>query len=110
MGVTEKAKKLADTALAKVGEYAEVARQKAPFVIDRAAEAAGKAVDAASAGLDRATRGRYRDRIESIHSKVDEALERTRSAAGPSSTHSAPGASGTDGAGPRRNSEGPTTT
>lgn len=74
MAVTDKAKKLADAALARVGKYAETAREKAPDVIDRAADVAGKAVDKAASGVDRATGGRYRDRLANVHAKVDEAL------------------------------------
>lgn len=87
MGITDKAKEIADIALEKVGEYsekaagkaselAETAREKAPGYLDRAAELAGKAVDATAAGVDKATGGRFHDQIDSAHDKVSETLAR----------------------------------
>jgi hypothetical protein len=87
MGITDKAKELADIALEKAGEYSEIAagkaaelaetaREKAPGYLDRAAEMAGKAVDATAAGVDKATGGRFHDQIDSAHGKVSETLAR----------------------------------
>jgi hypothetical protein len=87
MGITDKAKELADIALEKAGEYSEkaagkaseladTAREKAPGYLDRAAELAGKAVDATAAGVDKATGGRFHDKIDSAHGKVSETLAR----------------------------------
>jgi hypothetical protein len=91
MGIPEKAKEVADTALEKAGEYSEkaaekaaelaqAAREKAPAYLDRAAELAVKAVDVTAAGVDRATGGRFHDQIDSAHDKVGEALGRARPA------------------------------
>ena len=87
MGITDKAKEIADIALEKAGEYsekaagkaselAEAAREKAPGYLDRAAELAGKAVDATAAGVDKATGGRFHDQIDSAHGKVSDTLAR----------------------------------
>ena len=92
MGITDKAKELADIALEKAGEYSELAaekaselagaaREKAPGYLDRAAELAGKAVDATAAGVDKATGGRFHEKIDSAHDKVEETLGRAKGAA-----------------------------
>lgn len=86
MGLTEKAKELADTALRRVGEVSETAREKAPGFIDRAADVTVKAVDSAASGIDRATGGRYHDRLEGATAKVEESLDRARPAEPPTST------------------------
>jgi hypothetical protein len=78
MGITEKAKELTDTALVKAGELSEVAREKAPGYLDRAADLAVKAADATASGVDRATRGRFHDRIEEVTAKVEASLDRPR--------------------------------
>jgi hypothetical protein len=78
MGLTDKAKELTDTALLKTGELSEVAREKAPGYIDRAADLAVKAADAAASGVDRATGGRFHDRIEVVTAKVEASLDRPR--------------------------------
>ena len=78
MGITEKAKELTDTALVKAGELSEVAREKAPGYLDRAADFAVKAADAAASGMDRATRGRFHDRIDEVTAKVEASLDRPR--------------------------------
>lgn len=79
MGLTEKAKELTDAALLKAGELSEVAREKAPGYLDRAADLAVKAVDAAASGVDRATGGRFHDKLEGATVKVEETLDRPRS-------------------------------
>jgi hypothetical protein len=89
MGITDKAKEFADVALEKAGEYSEkaaekaaelsdVAREKAPRYVDRAADIAVKAVDATAAGVDKATRGRFHEKLEGATSKVGESLDRPR--------------------------------
>jgi hypothetical protein len=78
MGLTDKAKELTDTALLKAGELSEVAREKAPGYLDRAADLAVKAADATASGVDRATRGRFHDRIEEVTAKVEASLDRPR--------------------------------
>jgi hypothetical protein len=83
MGLTDKAKELADAALLKAGELSEVAREKAPGYLDRAADLAVKAADAAASGVDRATGGRFHDRIEEVTAKVEQSLDRPRSGEAP---------------------------
>ena len=78
MGITDKAKVLTDTALLKAGELSEVAREKAPDYLDRAADLAVKATDATASGVDRATGGRFHDRIEEVTAKVGASLDRPR--------------------------------
>jgi hypothetical protein len=78
MGITDKAKEIADTALEKAAELADTAREKAPGYLDRAAELAGKAADATAAGVDKATGGRFHDKIDSAHDRVGDALGRVR--------------------------------
>lgn len=83
MGLTDKAKELTDAALLRAGELSEVAREKAPGYLDRAADLAVKATDAAASGVDRATGGRYHDRIEGVTTKVGQSLDRPRAADSP---------------------------
>jgi hypothetical protein len=83
MGLTDKAKELADAALLKAGELSEVAREKAPGYLDRAADLAVKATDAAASGVDRATGGRFHDRIEEVTAKVEQSLDRPRAGEAP---------------------------
>jgi hypothetical protein len=78
MGITEKAKELADAALLKAGEMSEVAREKAPGYIDKAADVTVKAVDAAASGVDRVTGGRFHEKLEDVTTKVEEGLDRPR--------------------------------
>lgn len=80
MGITDKAKELADAALLKAGELSDVAREKAPGYLDRAADLAVKAVDVAASGVDRATGGRFHDKLEDATTKVEQTLDRPRSA------------------------------
>jgi hypothetical protein len=86
MGITDKAKELADTALAKAAELSEVAREKAPGYLDRAADLAAKAADATASGVDRATGGRFHDRIEEVTAKVEQSLDRPRADDTPTAT------------------------
>ncbi|MEJ3659097.1 hypothetical protein WEH80_39690 [Actinomycetes bacterium KLBMP 9759] len=91
MASTDKAKEFTDTALGKAGEFAEkagekaaelfeTAREHAPEYLDKAAELASQAVEAAAAGIDKVTGGRYHEQIESISTKVGETLEKARPA------------------------------
>ncbi|WP_219416245.1 antitoxin [Pseudonocardia nigra] len=88
MGLTDKAKELADTALEYAGKAGEkaaqlsgAAREKAPGYVDRAAELADRAVDAATSRVDQATGGRFHERLDSARTKVGEALDQPRPAA-----------------------------
>jgi hypothetical protein len=78
MGLTDKAKELTDAALLKAGELSEVAREKAPDYLDRAADFAVKATDVAASSVDRATGGRFHEKIEEVTAKVGASLDRPR--------------------------------
>jgi hypothetical protein len=86
MGLTDKAKQLADAALLKAGELSETAREKAPGYLDRAADFAVKAADAAADGVDRATGGRFHDKLDGASARVGEKLDRPRPSAPPTTT------------------------
>jgi coenzyme F420-reducing hydrogenase alpha subunit len=120
MGITEKAKDIADKGFEKAGEYsgkasgkaAELAekaggkatelsgtaRERAPEYLDRAAEVAEKVVEvaekvveAAAAGVDKATGGKYHEQISAATVKVNETLDRARhSTHGTTSTPTGP--------------------
>ena len=113
MGITEKAKDIADKGFVKAGEYsgkasekaAELAekaggkatelsgtaRERAPEYLDRAAEVAEKVVEAAAAGVDKVTGGKYHEQISSATVKVSETLDRARhSTHGPTSASTGP--------------------
>ena len=94
MGLTEKAKGFADLvfeklglfgerAATKVAEFSGVARERAPSYLDRAADMAGKAVESTAARVDKATGGRYHDKIEGASTKVGQTLDRTPGTAAP---------------------------
>jgi hypothetical protein len=112
MGLTDKAKELADVALQKAGELSEVAREKAPGYLDRAADLAVKAADAAAGGVDRATGGRFHDKLEEVTAKVEQSLDRPRAADGPTGTAAEPDAAapptGTTGTAPTAGAAGTT--
>jgi hypothetical protein len=101
----ERATGLAGDAAKKASELTEVAREKAPGYLDRAAEIAGKAAGATAEGVDKATGGRYHNKIDSVHGKVDVTLHRVRNAPGPDAA-TGPAAD----AGPTPTNPGPTTT
>ncbi len=89
MAFTDKAKDIADTALQRIGEYsekagekaaelAEQARERAPEYLDKAVDLAEKAADVTAAGVDKATGGRFHEKIDAAHDKVGETLGRAR--------------------------------
>lgn len=65
MGMMDKVKRLASQAREKTGPLAKQAK-----------ETTAKGVDAAASGVDKATGGRFHDRIEGVSNKVDQALDR----------------------------------
>ncbi|GAA1185678.1 antitoxin [Pseudonocardia alaniniphila] len=109
MGLTEKAKEFADRlfgklelfgerAATKVAEFSGVAREKTPGYLDRAADMAGRAVESTAARVDKATGGKYHDKIEGASTKLSHTLDRTPGTAAPgSATPSAPPASAAGG-------------
>jgi hypothetical protein len=80
MGLTEKAKELADVTFLRAGKFSESAREKAPDFIDKAADATVKAIDAATSGIDRVTGGKFHEKLDGAVAKMEEGLDRPRSA------------------------------
>ena len=90
MGLTDRAKELAEAALVKAGkvseraagraaELSEVARERAPGYVDRAADLAVKAADVTASRVDRVTGGRFHDKLEGATTKLEQTLDRPRS-------------------------------
>lgn len=71
----DKAAELAATAAAAAGPIASQAKGKAAELAERAGEAGAKGVGALAEGLDKATGGKYSDRISSVTSKLEERLD-----------------------------------
>ncbi|MGW1682227.1 antitoxin [Saccharopolyspora sp. NPDC002376] len=65
MGFLDKAKELANQAKGKAEELAE-----------KAGPSAAKGLDAAKSSLDKATGGKYHDKIETVSNKVEGMLKR----------------------------------
>jgi hypothetical protein len=77
-GVREKAAGYTEKAKAKADEYG--VREKAAAYTGKAAELAGRGVEAAAAGVDKATKGRFHDQLDTVSTKAGEGLSRIRSA------------------------------
>lgn len=108
MGLSDKARELADKATEKAGELAGkagelagkatekagelsgTAREKAPGYLDRAAELAGKAVETAASGVDKATGGRFHDQLDTATTKVGETLGKARTGPDPAAGSAEP--------------------
>lgn len=78
LGVREKAAEYAALAKAKADELG--VRDRAVEYTGKAAELAGRGVQAATAGVDRVTGGRFHDRLGVVSTKVGETLDRVRPA------------------------------
>lgn len=87
---SERARRLAEAAMAKAEQYG--VRERVVEYGGKAAEIAGRGVDAATAGIDKATGGRFHDQIDTVHTKVGETLHRARGAGGDAGPTLAPGA------------------
>lgn len=85
MAAFDKLKKLADQALEKAGPLvadakekagplASQAKTKAADLASKAAPVAAQGVDKATAGLDKATKGKYSDKLTGVHDKVNSGL------------------------------------
>jgi antitoxin protein of toxin-antitoxin system len=93
MGFLDKAKdlasKVADDLAEKAGPLGEKAKplaDKAAPYADKAATLAAKGVSSAASTVDKATGGKYHDRIETVSGKLGEALHRDGHTANPEST------------------------
>ncbi|MBE9373934.1 antitoxin [Saccharopolyspora sp. HNM0983] len=62
--------------LDKAKDLANQAKGKAEELADKHGPTAAKGVDAAKSQLDKATGGKYHDKIEGVNSKVQDALNR----------------------------------
>jgi hypothetical protein len=71
----EKATELAATAAAAAAPLAAQAKGKAAGLAERAGEVGAKGVSALAEGLDKATGGKYSDRISSVTSKLEDRLD-----------------------------------
>ncbi len=65
--------------LDKAKELAGQAKGKAEELAEKAGPSAAKGLDAAKSSLDKATGGKYHDRIESVSGKVEGVLKRDSS-------------------------------
>ena len=72
--------------LDKAKELAQQARTKAEDLAEKAGPNAAKGLDAAKSGLDKATGGKYHDKIESVGGKVEGMLHRGQQSQDGSST------------------------
>ncbi|MCU1657995.1 MAG: hypothetical protein JWO57_2651 [Pseudonocardiales bacterium] len=71
----EKATELAGTAAAAAGPLAAQAKEKAAELAERAGEISAKGINALAESIDKATGGKYSDKISSVTSKIEEKLE-----------------------------------
>lgn len=86
MSFLDKAKQVAEDLVEKAGPLAEKAKplaekakplaEKAAPYAEKAADLAVKGVSSAASTMDKATGGKYHDRIETVSGKVAEALNR----------------------------------
>lgn len=83
MNFLDKAKELAGQARGKAGEF-----------VKKAGPSAVKGWDTAKSRLDKATGGKYHDKIENVSSKVGEALKRTRHPHGGGAPNNGSGSAG----------------
>lgn len=71
----EKAGEFAEKAGAKAAELAELARDRAPELVDKVAELAGRAIETATAAVDKATGGRFHEYLETPGSAAEKPTE-----------------------------------
>lgn len=83
--ITERATELAGQAAQAAGPAIEKAKEvaadlaeKAGPVVERAAELAAQGVSAAAEQLDKVTGGKYSDKISSVSTKIEDALDRDK--------------------------------
>jgi hypothetical protein len=83
--LTEKAAELAGQAASAAGPAIEKAKEvasdlaeKAAPLVEKAAEIAAHGVSAAAEQIDKVTGGKYSDKISSVSSKIEDALDRDK--------------------------------
>jgi hypothetical protein len=74
----ERAKEVAVELAEKAGPYVEKAAEKAGPYVEKAAVLAAHGVSAAAEQLDKATGGKYSDKISSVSSRIEGALDRDK--------------------------------
>lgn len=81
--ITEKASEIAGQAAQAAGPAIEKAKEvaselveKAAPIVEKAAELAAQGVSAAAEQIDKVTGGKYSDKISSVSSKIEGALDR----------------------------------
>lgn len=74
----EKAKEVAGDLAVKAAPLVEKAAEKAGPIVERAAELAVHGVEKAAEQIDKVTGGKYSDKISSVSSKIEDALERDK--------------------------------
>ncbi|MEB3366171.1 antitoxin [Saccharopolyspora mangrovi] len=84
--------------LDKAKELAGQAKGKAEELAEKAGPSAAKGLDAAKSSLDKATGGKYHDKIESVSGKVEGVLKRDSGDGGPAKDD--PGTGGSPDKGP----------
>lgn len=94
----DKAKQVAEDLVEKAGPLAEKAKpladkakplaEKAAPYAEKAADLAAKGLSSAASTVDKATGGKYHERIESVSGKVTEVLTRDGHRGGPGGGHS----------------------
>jgi hypothetical protein len=77
----EKAAPMMADAKEKAGPLATQAKEKAADLASKAAPIAAQGVDKASASIDKATKGKYSDKISDVHGKVNSGLASAADAA-----------------------------
>ena len=69
--------------LDKAKEMAQQARSRAGEMAEKAGPSAAKGLDAAKSRLDKATGGKYHDKLENVSNKVEGLLKRDQRPGGP---------------------------
>jgi hypothetical protein len=84
----EKVGHVADKVGQATGPRAAQAKEKVGEVAEKVGHAAAHGLEAVAGSLDRATGGRYRDRISSVSEKLEHALDRTQPGKGTEASES----------------------
>jgi hypothetical protein len=74
----EKAKSAAGDLADKAGPYVEKAAEKAGPYVEKAAGFAAQGVAVAAEQIDKATKGKYSDKITSVSAKIEHTLDRDK--------------------------------
>lgn len=86
----DKATELAGTAAAAAGPLASHAKEKAAVLAERGAELGAKGVSALAESIDKATGGKYSDKISSVTAKLENRLDPDKPTSDPASDPDTP--------------------